>query len=188
MPFSPCITSDEKEAIFALNEAGLTTAQIAEKVGRGVRSINRVLQKGRVTVRGRVRRLEGNDLRRAIQLRRNGMKMAQIAAELDFSLSTVSNALNRASVKCGAPKPQKKSNAAEPLILPRLIVRLSERVQRMRDSFKARGMGHEEATREAMRICAASAVEVRGDSNSRAGGGVGVNASFHVQSMTGEAP
>lgn len=29
----------------------------------------------------------------------------------------------------------------------------------------------------------ASAVEVRGDGNSRAGGGVGVNASFHVQSM-----
>ncbi len=70
------------------------------------------------------------------------------------------------------------SQAIASVLPPKITIRLTGYQQRLRDSFKARGMSHENATREALRVAAARAVEA-GGSVSRAGGGGGVIASFH---------
>ena len=133
------------------------TVHAAIKVGVGSEDRNRIPAETRAMVH---------------QLAAEGVTQYKIGKRLGISRWSVRSILDE------KPKPVKAA-AIVTVALPDVMkVRISERVQRMRDSFKARGMSHEDATREAMRVGAGSAVEVRGDSNSRAAG-CGVCVSFH---------
>lgn len=101
------------------------------------------------------------------RLSAQGLSTYEIAAQCGIHRESVPRII--------AEQPEPRPEAVLPA---RMTVRMPERVARMRDSFKARGMSHENATREAMRICSGSAAGELGGASRAAGGG-----SFHSQSM-----
>lgn len=171
-------TPEFVDEVRRMKASGLSVNAIKNKLRCGVSTVYKALEQGPATA---PRYIITDEQRVAAHaMRAGGATHAVISAEIGIPMGSVRHVLDEAP-----PVVSSKRKARAATYIPaRMMVRLTEYQQRMRDSFKARGMGHEEATREAMRVCAASAVEVRGDSNSRAGGGgVGVSASFHAQSM-----
>jgi transposase len=179
-------TAENVAAVRKLRAEGLTYPEIGKRLGVSA-GVVRV-----ANLQGEARTNEHNaETRRAVlMMLESGVPQIEVARHFGvsaFSIRSWRDAPKKSAVRAdtagvGATKFKTYSPAPAAPELPRIVVRIPERIQRMRDSLKARGMSHEMALREAMRICAGSAVEVRGDINSRAAGGACVSP-FHVGTM-----
>jgi transposase len=178
-------TAENVAAVRKLRAEGLTYPEIGKRLGVSA-GVVRV-----ANLQGEARTNEHNaETRRAVlMMLESGAPQIEVARHFGVSAFSIRSwrdapktrsAVVAEPAGAGAIKSPLRSPAPAAPDLPRIVVRIPERVQRMRDSLKARGMSHETALREAMRICAGSAIEA-GGSNSRAAGGGGC--SFHAQSM-----
>lgn len=194
------LTDQDRADILAL-KGQVKALSVAERFGIARNTVHAIWQQRyKAGVLGRQKKNLTPDYReQIITLKAQGALTREIMAATGFGEGTVVLVLREARAE-GDPRLTQSAVVAEtagagatlpgvasaPAAPPaRMMVKLNDTVRRMRDSFKARGMAPELALREALRIYAASAVEVRGGSNSRAGGGLGC--SFHGENMPGDA-
>lgn len=151
-----------------LHASGMPIHAIHKHLKCGVSTVYNSIGKGEATLERRV--ISADQRIQAHKLRATGATHTMIAEATGLALGSVRHVL--------LEPPPREATATPGINMPaRMTVRIPERVARMRDSFKARGMSHENATREAMRICSGSAAGELGGAG-RAAGGVGVSP-FH---------
>lgn len=159
--------SDEERAEILALKGHVTALTVAQRFQVPPNTVYAVWQQRyRAGSLGRRKQIMTPEIReQIIQMKAAGAKMGVIMQETGFGECTI-NLVVRDARAAGDRRVAKPLTAAQAaalrrreavidVVLPvRMVLRLSDQVRRTRDSLKARGLSHEAATREALRVCA----------------------------------
>jgi hypothetical protein len=161
------LTDQDRTDILAL-KGQVTALGVAERYNVPPNTVYAIWQQRyRAGVLGRPKQVMTPEIReKIIQMKAAGARMGDMMEATGFGECTINMVVRNARAE-GDPRVAKPLTAAQAAALRRreqvanvelpvrMVVRLSSQVQRTRDSLKARGLSHEAATREALRVCAA---------------------------------